>query len=339
MPSTPVVFIGFNRPELTARTFAAIRDRRPEDLFLLLDGPRAERPGEVSLCARVRQIVSEVDWECRVHRRFAAENLGCEPNIESGLDWVFGQVDRAIILEDDCIPDASFFRFAEELLERYAEDERVWQVSGNSHEITPDAYGDDSYGFPTYGSVWGWATWRRAWQAHRRDFPRTHPVPGITSPPVRVGPSVPAPGALVTRAGQRHYAHVAASVDGKEYSWDSHWWLTVIARDGLAASPRFNLVSNDGFGEGATHTRSSRKPTPAASMPFPLRHPGVVQRNTRAQRELEVVLVSVDGRLARAARGVIRPLWMRAIVRRIVTHRGVRGLARWLSRVRVGTSH
>ena len=340
MSATPVVLVAFNRPDLTRRTLDAIRGAQPDQLFLVADGPREDRPGEEVLCREVRDELERVDWPCKVERRFSDVNLGCEANVELGLDWVFSQVDEAVILEDDCIPDPTFFRYCDELLVRYATDERIWHIAGNSHWVPTELFTGDSYAFSTYASVWGWATWARAWHAHRAVFPRDHSdaTPEVkTGAPVRTTSATPKPGALVTPAARRHYAAVAGSA-ADQYGWDSHWWLTIMSKGGLSVTPSVNIVANDGFGEGATHTRSSRPVTPSEPIHFPLRHPEVVALRESIERELELVLLRANGRLARAARAVIRPLWLRGIVRRLVSNpvvwRWVRKASQAASRVR-----
>ncbi|MCX5762039.1 MAG: glycosyltransferase family A protein, partial [Gemmatimonadetes bacterium] len=126
----PVVLFAFNRPELTARVFATIRAARPSRLFLVCDGPRADRPGEADRCAAVRQILSEVDWPCEVERNYSDENMGCGLRVSSGIEWVFARTEEAIFLEDDVLPEATFFRYCDELLERYRTDDRVMMICG-----------------------------------------------------------------------------------------------------------------------------------------------------------------------------------------------------------------
>ena len=132
---TPVAMIVFNRPELTRRSLAAIRQARPEQLFVIGDGPRDGNDNDARRCAEVRDVIGEVDWPCEVRTRFAETNRGLDPNIETGIDWVFSQVDRAIFLEDDCIADPTFFVYCEELLERYRDNPSVWMVAGDTHEV------------------------------------------------------------------------------------------------------------------------------------------------------------------------------------------------------------
>jgi hypothetical protein len=312
MTSTPVVLIGFNRPTPTARTMAAIRAARPPELFLIADGPRPGHSDDQRLCAEVRATMEQVDWPCTVHRRFSETNLGCEANVELGLDWVFGQVDRAVVLEDDCVPDLSFFRFAEELLDLYCDDHRVWQIAGNSHSVPAALFGGDSYRFASWGSVWGWATWADRWHRHREVFPRDHrAVGGRTGhEPRRTSPAEPRPGSLVTRGGRWHFRDAARSDDIV-----THWWLTMLSEGGMAATPSVNMVENVGFGADATHGVRERAMEPGRAMPFPLRHPAAVAMDVEVERELELVLNRVGGRTARLARRLIRSSRLRRLAR------------------------
>ncbi|MES2392705.1 MAG: glycosyltransferase family 2 protein, partial [Acidobacteriota bacterium] len=153
----------FNRPETTRRVFAAVAAVQPSRLLLIADGPRGDRGGDAEACARVREIVAEVGWPCEVSALFAETNMGCDARIVSGLDWVFSMVDEAIVLEDDCLPDASFFPFCEEMLERYRDDARVAAICG-TNLVAESVKGEASYFFSQLGGNWGWATWRKEWE-------------------------------------------------------------------------------------------------------------------------------------------------------------------------------
>lgn len=322
MTDVPVVLIIFSRERVTRRNIDALRAVKPAEVFVIADGPRADRPDDLANTAAARSVIDEIDWPCTVHRKFADRNLGLEANVELGLDWVFAHVDRAIVLEDDCIPDETFFRFCEELLDRYATDTRVWQIAGDNHHVPTPLYGGDSYRFSTWASVWGWATWADRWHAHRALFPRTHDGAEddpITKDAVRTEPAPPAPGSLVTKAAERHFSYVSTCTDGDAYGWDHHWWVTIMSKAGLSIMPAVTMVENDGYGEGATHTRADKEPTPATPMTFPLVHPASVAMDPGVEGELELILLRTDGRLSRLVRKLIRPLWLRSIVRRIIT--------------------
>src|SRR5262245_21941551 len=160
---TPVVVCLFNRPEPLTEVIKAVAAMRPPKLYLVADGPRADRAGDAEACESARRVATAVDWPCEVHTDFASANLGLARRMYSGLSWVFSQEERAIVLEDDCVPDASFFAFCEELLERYRDDNRVLTINGDTFQDRDVAL-PYSYWFSRYPHSWGWASWRRAWQ-------------------------------------------------------------------------------------------------------------------------------------------------------------------------------
>ncbi|WP_322937137.1 hypothetical protein [Nocardioides bizhenqiangii] len=333
----PIVLIAFNRPRVTERVIRALRSVEPSQVFVVADGPRPGHATDEETCAAVRALIDQIDWDCKVHKRYADTNLGLEANVELGLDWVFDQVDRAIVFEDDCIPDPSFFDFCTELLDRYQDDERVWLISGDKKGVPQSRFHGRSYAFSSWASVWGWATWGDRWRRHRELFPRTHEgaserahATPRTADAVRVKPAPPADGALATPAGQRHFLNVSQTTNGDHYGWDHHFWVTIISEGGLCATPSLYLVENDGFGPDATHTRASRTPRPAQQMQLPLVHPPEVALDREVELELELVLLRIDGRVSRLAKRIIRPLWLRKVVRRIVTFPPVWKVARKL---------
>ena len=159
---TPVAFLIFDRPHLTERVFAEIARQKPRELYVVCDGAKPADEISAANVDRTRKIVERVDWNCDVKSNFSDSNLGCKRRVSSGLKWVFEQVERAIILEDDCLPDPSFFGYCESLLERYADDSRVSAISGNNFQFGRSRT-DASYYFSKYAHCWGWATWRHAW--------------------------------------------------------------------------------------------------------------------------------------------------------------------------------
>lgn len=270
---TAVAFFIFNRPEHASRVFAEIAKARPRTLLVVADGPRAGRAGEAELCARAREVLAQVDWDCRLLTNLAPNNLGCGARVSSGLDWVFAQVEEAIILEDDCLPHPEFFPFCEALLARYRSEERVMMISGVN--VQPGPRNEASYYFGRFCGCWGWATWRRAWRHY--DFAMTA-YPDFVAQG-RIG------GILPDAATQRRWLAIFDRVRaGKIDTWDYQWVFAVWARDGVSAMPNVNLVSNIGFGRGATHTTNPRGafanlPTAALGT---LRHPAVIAPDAAA---------------------------------------------------------
>src|ERR1700712_5595517 len=163
MLNTPVLLLIFNRPDLTERVFDMIRKVKPVNLFIAADGPRMDKPGEAELCKKTLNVVLEhIDWDCEVHTLLREHNLGCKAAVSSAINWLFENVEEGIILEDDILPDESFFDFCNEMLIKYKDDERVTQISGVNLMGVSD--NTESYFFSKIGGIWGWATWKRAWR-------------------------------------------------------------------------------------------------------------------------------------------------------------------------------
>jgi hypothetical protein len=259
---TPVALFLFNRPLETARVFARIADVRPAKLLLVADGPRNH--GEHETCQAARSIIAEIDWPCDVIRNYSDVNLGCRRRISSGISWVFSQVENAILLEDDCLPEPSFFPYCRQMLQYYQDEERVMTISGDNFQLgvrhTPY-----SYYFSGLHHTWGWATWRRAWKHYDVDlkqwpFVADSAFPGDLVPP---------------EAAARHRKLIAGTYDGKINAWEHPWTFACWMRRALCVVPAVNLVSNIGFGPSATHCKKADAfaALPTEPMAFPLRHP------------------------------------------------------------------
>jgi hypothetical protein len=244
--------------------------------LVVADGPREGRLGEGRKCAAVRKIIDKVDWPCEVLKNYSDTNLGCRRRVSSGLDWVFSTVEEAIILEDDCLPHTTFFRFCEELLGRYREDERIGIISGNNFQFGKRRTGY-SYYFSIYPHIWGWASWRRVWELYD--------VAMRSWPEIRDGGwfyDIFSDG----RTGKYWTGIFEQTYRNEVDAWAYQLAFSIWTHGGLTVLPNVNLVSNIGFGEGATHTSrgSFVANLPVEPMEYPLLHPSFVVRDTRADR-------------------------------------------------------
>jgi len=270
----PVVFIVFNRPETTRVVFERIRDASPSKLLVIADGPRDEVDGEKDKCEQVRAVIDGVDWPCEVMTNYSDVNMGCRMRVVSGLNWVFSEVEEAIIIEDDCLPDYTFFRFCDDLLERYRNDERIMSIGGNCSR-----YGGGgekySYYFSRYPHIWGWATWRRAWAHYDMNM--------------ALWPEIRDSGLLNGMFCNKRIRDYRIGVFDKAYSgeldaWSPAWVFACWLHGALGILPNKNLVSNIGFGEDATHTTGKNRTTANGTVPltFPLSHPPYMLRDSMA---------------------------------------------------------
>jgi len=289
--TTPVVLIIFNRPDTTAQVLAAIRAARPTRLFVIADGPRAERATDARQCAAARALVERLDWPCEVIRNFSDTNLGCRRRVASGLDWVFDQVEQAVILEDDCVPHLTFFRYCEELLERWRNDQRVCAIAGDNFQAGRRRTAH-SYYFSRYSHVWGWATWRRAWQYYddaMQLWPEARAMGWLAD--VFHSPR------MITYWTERFQSTYEDRVD----SWAMRWTLSCWLQNGLTALPNVNLVSNIGHGPQGTHTTAigPLANLPTQAMSFPLDHPRHMLRDTQADAFTDAHVFAQPSRVAR----------------------------------------
>ena len=281
MTEVPVALIFFNRPEETRQVFSVIREARPAHLFLIADGPRADVPGEAELVTGLREeLVRSVDWPCKLETVFSETNLGCGLRPATGIDHVFSQCDRAIILEDDCVPHPDFFRWCGELLARYAEHPEVMVVSGQRYlGVSPSSEGD--YFFSRYPYTWGWATWRRAWQ-HFDLFMKSWDQPEKKQDFANRF----ADDLRMAKVWSRRFDWAVNFRDPT--IWDFQWFYACMIRGGLSVSPTRNLVKNIGYGPAATHTFTSKEfpSAPTEALRFPLRHPKRIERDVEADRQI-----------------------------------------------------
>lgn len=305
---TPVVFIIFNRIDTTEKVFEAIRQVKPPLLLVIADGPRANRPGESEKCAAVRAIVERVDWNCEVLKNYSEINLGCKDRISSGLDWVFNTVEEAIILEDDCLPHPTFFRFCEELLELYRDDERVMSLTGVNLQFGRNKP-EESYYFSWFPNCWGWATWRRAWQYYDIEM--------------KLWPSLRDGDFLENLLGDSRSVKVwksafQVSYDGTVNNWFFRWLFACWVQNGLTIIPDRNLISNIGFGKEATHTYgedSNYSNMQTEAMIFPLKHPNHRIRNFAADKFIQDTFYDYKPSLLRRIKRKINKLFGKPIFR------------------------
>lgn len=277
----PIAFFVYNRPELTLKTFSIIQQYRPEVLFIIADGAKYEPTSvegienlegtsppknlnDIENIHSVREICNAVDWPCAAQRLYRDKNYGCRESIVQGLTWVFNQTEQCIILEDDCLPNITFFDFCAELLDRYHDNDKVFTIGGHRPEPLNDS-DTNAYYFSKYPSTWGWATWKRAFEGF--------------DPKLNNWSEETHKSWLSDHLGNPVFAHywsymlnnAKKGANHWDYAWAYHCWQ----HDALSIRPSVNLIQNIGFGSNATHTQDATHPfdqLKAGPIPFPLMH-------------------------------------------------------------------
>jgi hypothetical protein len=243
--NTAILFLVFNRPDRTQQVFDVIRKIKPKYLFVAADGPRASVKGEDVICENTRNVIlNGIDWDCELKTLFQDENLGCGKAVSGGISWFFDNVSEGIILEDDCLPDISFFGYCDELLKKYRQNEEVMMISGNNFlfDDTPQEY---SYYFSNFAHIWGWATWRRAWAKY--DFEMSD----WEEKKSEIFKSKFISKKQVSQLKKNINIVYHKRID----TWDYQWVYALLKNNGCSITPNVNLVENIGYGSG-THTTS-----------------------------------------------------------------------------------
>ena len=283
----PVLLIFFNRPGCFGQVFEQVRKARPSKLFLYQDGARENNEKDKIGVEKCREIASQIDWDCEVKTLYQEKNYGCDPSGYLARKWAFSYVDSCIILEDDCVPCVSYFEFCRDLLERYAEDQRINMICGmNNLETWDSPY---SYLFTETGSICGVATWRRVFDEWDTDY------------------------SLLSDSFNRRKLIELMKVSGKNtksrlHRWDEDKRSGIEYHEALGGiaqytGNRLNIVStknmiinNGNTFEGGTHSTNSNNTIPHGlrsiftmkqyEMDFPLKHPKYIINDVEYQKKL-----------------------------------------------------
>lgn len=275
MKKAPVLFLVFNRPDTTQRVFEEIKRYKPSHLYIAADAPRDNKLEEAELCQAVRDlIVNNIDWDVEIKTLFRDKNMGCKMAVSSAISWFFENEEEGIILEDDCLPHPDFFTFCNSLLNKYRDDPRVMQISGDNFQ-GGNKFGEASYYFSRFNHIWGWASWRRAWKNYdlsMSDYPifkSNQDIKGIWGD---------------NKGLCKYWLKIFDKVYNDQVNtWDYQWTYSIWKNNGLTILPQQNLVKNIGFGESFTHQNAFAKVLTVETCDHKIsNHPSVILPNWSA---------------------------------------------------------
>ncbi|MBR9701504.1 nucleotide-diphospho-sugar transferase [Candidatus Pacearchaeota archaeon] len=275
---TPVLFVVFNRLDTVKKTLKEISKVKPSKIFIAADGPRTKEE-KIKTDAVRKYILNNINWKCVVKTRFLSKNLGCKEGVSSAIDWFFKNVKKGIILEDDCVPNESFFRFSEEMLNKYEKNPKIFSINGYNHIEKLNV--PESYYFSKYYGCWGWSTWRDRWFAQDKtleDFQndvKTGKFKEIFKNPVE---------RIWAKRGFRN------ALLGKVSAWDYSFGYLHFKKNGLCIKPKVNLLKNIGFMEDSTHTSGNFIDNrfycvKTYNLKFPLIHPKEIKANLKDSKK------------------------------------------------------
>ncbi|WP_285010271.1 nucleotide-diphospho-sugar transferase [Pedobacter faecalis] len=241
---SPILFLVFNRPEVTKLVFDEIRKAQPSRLYIAADGPRGNRPDETDLCKKVLEIVDQITWPCTVQRLVRMENLGCRDAVSGAIDWFFSNEPEGIILEDDCLPEPDFFRYCDYMLEHFRDDTRFRHVAGCNLQLGK-IWNTASVYYSNQTNVWGWASWARVWKDYDKYLSR-YEASEVEDQFAKI---------FSDHFAVEFWVQIFKDLkSGKIDTWDYQLTIINFFNNGLSVIPNVSLIKNIGFGKGATHT-------------------------------------------------------------------------------------
>jgi len=281
---TPILFLIFNRLDTTKKVFTEIRKVKPKHLFVASDGPRRGKNGEKEIVDKVRKyVLKNINWECEVKTLFRDKNLGCKYAVSGAIDWFFKNAKQGIILEDDCLPNPSFFRFCQEMLEKYKDEEKIMMISGDNFIEIKTRNLKESYYFSKNANIWGWASWKGAWDKYNVNIHNKIKKNQIKS---------------ISSGFMEYIQNIKKIKQLKEESvktWDYQWEFVMKLNNGLSVIPKVNLVENIGlYGNHFTNTKQNRFDFKflhqnRKEIDFPLIHPKKIDVNRKIDKTINLL--------------------------------------------------
>jgi hypothetical protein len=298
MYNIPILFIIYKNPEVTKIVFQKIREIKPSILFISADGAKSTMKDDIAEITETREVTEFIDWDCKVYRRYSDKNLGCKLGVSNAISWFFEHVEQGIILEYDCLPSNDFFIFCEYLLEKYKSDTRITSITGNNFDnvVSKDSFLttmpiESSYYYSSLAKIWGWATWRRAWNnfditlSKFKDFSNQNIIASL----------------LRNRKNQKYWIHKIQQVydEKNTTTWGFIWVFTHFMNESLCITPSVNLVSNIGFSEEGTHAINAGHTLsnlPVVKMGVPIVSPKEIQIHFENDTKFTNLLIELESK-------------------------------------------
>ncbi len=239
----PILILAWKRPEKLKKLLSQLKKARPRKLYISIDGP-----DKTDLCKRKvlesKAVVDDlIDWPCEVNKKYENFNLGCKKGISKGISWLFNFENQGIILEEDCIPDVSFLKFAEEMLNKYRNKKNIFTITGDCF-IKNIHKKNQSYFYSKYSHCWGWATWKDRWQIFDKNI-KFWPKLKKSYQWKILHPDI---------IERLYWNKIMDKVyNNKIDSWAYPWSACIWKNNGLTVTPMLNLVTNIGVDSEGTN--------------------------------------------------------------------------------------
>lgn len=291
----PIVLITFKRTDTVLRILDRVREVRPRKIYILSDQGRDDQEKKMVQKCRY-EIEAAIDWPCEVVKNYAETNRGVYANIGLGAKWVFEREKVAIFLEDDNLPEKSFFEYCKELLEKYSDNTRVLWICGTNYLGEYEPRNEASYMFTQHLLPCGWASW-----AHK--FNKVYDDELLLIEDnyiINEMSQTYSDKKLYRQQLDSIYREKRRKLRGERYaSWDYHMALTIRANDLVGIAPCKNQIKNIGVDGLSTHGGNSmtnvmtKRFCGMDSFPLevPLKHPKTVLVDSVFEQKISNIIL------------------------------------------------
>lgn len=249
MFDVPILIIFYNRSSTLVKVLQKVKKINPKKIYFFCDGPKNDKDSQLVNSARKSVDKFFFSKNCTVKKKYLIQNKGLRNGVISAIDWFFSQEEKGIILEDDCVPNESFFTYCKENLLYHKNNMKVMNIGGLNlveqlyeKNFYPKSY---SYFFTKSPMIWGWATWKNRWEKFDKSMKGWNSI--YKSKKKRLI-------YFSDHYSNKFYPDRIQSVkEGKDSSWAYTWDYTLRINHGLNITPKKNLVKNIGINNKSTH--------------------------------------------------------------------------------------
>lgn len=290
----PVVLLIFKRKDAALRILERLKEAGVSKLYIMADQGRDE--AEKKLVSETRSAIEKaIDWDCNVIKNYAESNRGVYGNIALGAKWVFEREKWAIFLEDDNLPEITFFPFCEELLKRYENDNRILWICGTNYLGEYEPANDVSYMFTKHMLPCGWASWSDKFLKYYDGYAELLEDPYMRQRFIEDFPTKDM--SEVYMRPLRNYRKLIA--EGKQpSSWDYQMCLSIRVNSMFGISPICNQIKNIGVDEMSEHGGNTmakimtKRFCGMESYPLvlPLKHPVTVMTDLKYEHLIDQIV-------------------------------------------------
>lgn len=246
----PVLIIAFNRFEITKELFSSIREFSPSEIYYSIDGPRIGNSEDKITNNKLRNLISTVDWPCRIETLFSEINKGSGIWPYESISWALAQTPRLLILEDDVRISKTFYDLSKYCLDKFEDNKRIFAICASN---IIDLHGDSEsmmVNSSKYFSGWGWSTWADRWETYEFDIKKKNLLSFLT---------------LLKSNNYNLFISLYFWLNFFKIknnllqAWDYQINYLLFTSQKLILKPDRNLSINLGTGNSATHTKSLPK--------------------------------------------------------------------------------